>query len=115
MRRSPKTLIFLSSRLQIPPELEKAVTVLDMPLPSRPELDAFLNELEAEHPGMKNVLLRSALDVTSKLSKAQRADDVMAHRTTVSCTKCGKPSSKGVCGVCRMTEIVWQHSKYTGK
>jgi cytoplasmic tRNA 2-thiolation protein 1 len=85
----------------------------------RSEVRDYLNELEAGHPGMKNVLLRSALEVTSKLSRAQGSDGegegTAPRTTTVPCTKCGKPSSKGTCGVCRMTEIVWQHSKYTGK
>ena len=77
----------------------------------RSEVRDYLNELEAKHPGMKNVLLSSALEVTSKLSKAERADDDLPVKKTIPCAKCGKPSSKGICGVCRMTEIVWQHSK----
>ena len=81
----------------------------------RSEVRDYLNELEAKHPGMKNVLLKSALDVTSRLSKAERGDDEIAAKATVPCAKCGNPSSKGLCGVCRMTEIVWQHTKYTGK
>ena len=80
----------------------------------RSEVRDYLNELEANHPGMKNVLLTSALDVTSRLSKAGRSGDEIV-KATVPCAKCGKPSSKGVCGVCRMTEIVRQHTKYTGK
>jgi hypothetical protein len=61
------------------------------------------------------VLLKSALDVTSKMSEAGRRAEETAAKTTVPCAKCGKPSSKGLCGVCRMTEVVWQHTKYTGK
>jgi cytoplasmic tRNA 2-thiolation protein 1 len=81
----------------------------------RSEVRDYLNQLEAKHPGMKNVLLRSALDVTSKLSNLDRIEGGVPPKTTVPCTRCGKPSSRGVCGVCRMTETVWQHSKYTGK
>jgi len=81
----------------------------------RSDVRDYLNELEAKHPGMKNVLLRSALDVTSKLSKGDPSGDGVAPKTTVPCGKCGKPSSMGVCGVCRMTEVVWQHTKYSGK
>ena len=81
----------------------------------RSEVRDYLNELESKHPGMKNVLLSSALDVTSKLSKADRRAMTFQRKTTVPCAKCGKPSSKGMCGVCRMTEIVWQHTKYTGR
>jgi cytoplasmic tRNA 2-thiolation protein 1 len=78
----------------------------------RSEVRDYLNELEAKHPGVKNVLLRSALDVTSRLGKAERSDDA-APKTTVPCAKCGKPSSKGICGVCRMTEIVREHGRYS--
>jgi cytoplasmic tRNA 2-thiolation protein 1 len=80
----------------------------------RSEVRDYLNELESKHPGMKNVLLNSALQVTSRLSKAAEGDGA-ATKATVPCAKCGKPSSQGVCGVCRMTEIVWQHTRYTGK
>jgi cytoplasmic tRNA 2-thiolation protein 1 len=79
----------------------------------RSEVRDYLNELEGKHPGMKNVLMNSALEVTSKMSKKGGSGD--APNPTVPCAKCGKPSSRGVCGVCRMTEVVWQHSKYTGK
>ena len=81
----------------------------------RSEVRDYLNELESTHPGMKNVLLNSALQVTSRLAKAGGGEEDASSKATVPCAKCGKPSSKGVCGVCRMTEIVWQHSKYTGK
>jgi cytoplasmic tRNA 2-thiolation protein 1 len=73
----------------------------------RSEVRDFLNELEAEHPGMKNVLLNSALQVSSRLSATGIASG------SVPCTVCGKPSSKGLCGVCRMKELVQQHTKYT--
>jgi uncharacterized protein (TIGR00269 family) len=75
----------------------------------RSEVRDYLNELEAKHPGMKNVLLSSSLEVTSRLSKADLGGD--RRKTTVPCANCGKPSSKGVCGVCRMTEIVRQHAR----
>jgi cytoplasmic tRNA 2-thiolation protein 1 len=75
----------------------------------RSEVRDNLNELEAKHPGMKNVLLASALEVTSRLSGGARDGD-RPPKETVPCTKCGKPSSRGVCGVCRMTEIVSQHT-----
>jgi cytoplasmic tRNA 2-thiolation protein 1 len=96
----------------------------------RSEVRDYLNELEAKHPGMKNVLLSSALQVASGLARGgdvgggdERAGGRKEGsrlpppkgKTTVACTRCGKPSSGSVCGVCRMTELVWQHSKYTGK
>jgi len=81
----------------------------------RSEVRDYLNELEANHPGIKNVLLNSSSEVTSKLSSARQAARGTRDRATVPCERCGKPSSKGVCGVCRVTEIVRQHSKYTGR
>lgn len=64
LRQSPKTLILLATRLQIPPDLEKSVTVLDMPLPSYPELERFLDEAvkDLESKGK----IRVSLDAASK-------------------------------------------------
>ncbi len=72
----------------------------------RSEVRDYLNELEAKHPGMKNVLLNSALSVASKLS-------VSKGPSPVPCAICGHPSSGGICSVCRMKQLVEQHSKYT--
>jgi hypothetical protein len=79
------------------------------------------------------VLLSSALQVASGLARGGEGvgggEDERARgrvgkgssrlpplkaKATVACTRCGKPSSGSVCGVCRMTDLVWQHSKYTG-
>jgi cytoplasmic tRNA 2-thiolation protein 1 len=73
----------------------------------RSEVRDDLNEMEVKHPGIKNVLLRSALEVASRLSEAENT------KKAVPCATCGKPSSQGRCGVCRMTELVKEHSKYT--
>ncbi|MDG7022739.1 MAG: TIGR00269 family protein [Nitrososphaerota archaeon] len=75
----------------------------------RSEVRDYLNELEARHPGVKNVLLSSALKVTSRMSSAVRDDP--AGKGAVPCEKCGKPSSRGLCGVCRMTQLVLEHAK----
>ena len=68
----------------------------------RSEVRDHLNQLEASHPGMKNVILRSGLDVISKYSGA-------AGKESVPCSNCGKPSSSGLCNVCRMEATVRQH------
>ena len=73
----------------------------------RSEVRDFLNELEVNHPGMKNVLLNSSQQVSSKLAA------VGTKLGSVPCAACGKPSSRGLCGVCRMKELVQQHTKYT--
>lgn len=45
LRNSPKTLILVSPKLQIPIELEKSVCVLDVPLPDPAQLGKFLDDL----------------------------------------------------------------------
>ncbi len=72
----------------------------------RSEVRDYLNEMEVGHPGIKNVLLNSALQVSSKLS-------VSKGPSPVPCASCGQPSSGGLCSVCRMKNLVQQHSKYT--
>jgi uncharacterized protein (TIGR00269 family) len=68
----------------------------------RSDIRDYLNEMEARHPGMKNVLLSSALDVISRYSRR-------FEKRSVPCTNCGKPSSSGLCNVCRMKEQLKQH------
>lgn len=67
----------------------------------------YLNSMEADHPGMKNVLLRSSLDVISHYSGA-------SGRGSVPCRSCGKPSSSGLCNVCRMKATIEEHVKSRG-
>jgi cytoplasmic tRNA 2-thiolation protein 1 len=73
----------------------------------RSEVRDYLNQMEANHPGIKNVLLRSSLDVISHYAGAERDG-------TVPCSSCGKPSSNGLCNVCRMKAAVKQHVNYMG-
>ncbi|MDG6942379.1 MAG: TIGR00269 family protein [Nitrososphaerota archaeon] len=70
----------------------------------RSEVRDYLNMMEANHPGLKNVLLASGLDVISRYSGS-------GERHSVPCTQCGKPSSSGLCGVCRMKSAVEEHVK----
>lgn len=72
----------------------------------RSEVRDYLNELESGHPGIKNVLLSSALAVSSRLSAP-------GGPGPVPCSVCGKPCSGEVCGVCRMKRLVERHAKYT--
>ncbi len=73
----------------------------------RSEVRDYLNQMEANHPGMKNVLLRSSLDVISRYAGS-------TEKESVSCSNCGKPSSSGLCNVCRMEAKVKQHINYRG-
>ncbi len=68
----------------------------------RSEVRDYLNELETRHPGMKNVLFRSSLDVISHYSQT-------GERRSVPCTRCGKPSSSGLCNVCRLKDVIEGH------
>lgn len=72
----------------------------------RSEVRDYLNELEAKHPGMKNVLLNSSVQVASRLSATSGPE-------TVPCSVCSNPSSSGVCNVCRMKQLVEQHTRFT--
>ncbi len=71
----------------------------------RSEVRDYLNEMESKHPGMKNVLFRSALDVISRYGGRE-------ERLSVPCASCGKPSSSGLCNVCRMKAELKQHVNY---
>ncbi len=68
----------------------------------RSEVRDYLNMMEANHPGIKNVLLRSSLDVVSRYARS-------SDKGSVPCLKCGKPSSSGICSVCRMKAEVREH------
>jgi cytoplasmic tRNA 2-thiolation protein 1 len=72
----------------------------------RSEVRDYLNELESRHPGMKHVMLNSAVRVSSKLSASDGPG-------LIPCASCGKPSTSGTCNVCRMKQLVQQHTKYT--
>ena len=73
----------------------------------RSEVRDYLNQMEASHPGIKNVLLRSSLDVISRYAHAE-------DKHSVPCSNCGKPSSSGLCNVCRMQATLRQHVKLPG-
>ncbi len=70
----------------------------------RSEVRDYLNVMEASHPGLKNVLLRSSLEVISKYAGGK-------GKSPVPCARCGKPSSTGLCNVCRMKATVEEHVK----
>ena len=68
----------------------------------RSEVRDYLNMMEANHPGIKNVLLRSGLDVISHYARASDKD-------SIPCSSCGKPSSNGLCNVCKMKAEIREH------
>ncbi len=70
----------------------------------RSEVRDYLNMMEASHPGIKNVMLTSSLDVVSRFADS-------SEKKSVPCSICGRPSSGGVCNVCRMRAAVEEHVK----
>ncbi len=60
LKNSFKTLILVSPVLEIPPELEKEITVISLPLPTRDELGSLLDGILDEVRGLQQVEL--ALD-----------------------------------------------------
>jgi len=68
----------------------------------RSEVRDYLNEMETKHPGVKNVLLKSGLEIISHYAPR-------GGRGSVPCSNCGKPSSSGLCSVCRLEERINQH------
>ena len=70
----------------------------------RSEVRDYLNMMESNHPGIKNVLLRSGLDVISRYAHS-------SDKRSVPCSACGNPSSNGLCNVCRMRAEVEEHVK----
>ncbi len=71
----------------------------------RSEVRDYLNTMEANHPGIKNVLLTSSLDVISHYART-------SGKKSVPCSSCGKPSSNGLCNVCRLKARIEEHVKY---
>jgi cytoplasmic tRNA 2-thiolation protein 1 len=70
----------------------------------RSEVRDYLNTMEANHPGIKNVLLSSSLDVISHYART-------SDKRSTPCSNCGKPSSNGLCNVCRMKATIEEHMK----
>jgi ATP-dependent 26S proteasome regulatory subunit len=80
LKNSYKTIILVSPALELPPDLEKEVTVIDFPLPGVPELSALLDRILEEvkdqpritveiSPEGREHLLKAALGLT--LSEAE--------------------------------------------
>ncbi len=82
LRRTKKTIVILSPVLTVPPELEKAVTILDMPFPTYEDLSELLNytiggdgasrrfEVKLTAPE-RDLMVRAALGLT--LAEAENA------------------------------------------
>ncbi len=79
LHRSNRTLILLSPVLKLPPELEKDITVLEMPLPSREEIAEKLRELllvVRDKPGIKTELEPHEFEELVQASQGLTMDEI---------------------------------------
>ncbi len=60
LKNSLKTVIIVSSILEIPAELDKEITVLNLPLPSREELSTLLDDIAIQMQELKQMRLELA-------------------------------------------------------
>lgn len=65
-----KTVILLGTHLQLPPALEKDVTVVDFPLPGQPELGHLLDSAARDVQGNPNLRVELSNDGREELIKA---------------------------------------------
>ncbi len=85
LRRSRKTVIILSPTLKVPPEMEKSITILDMPLPSHQDLSDLLDHTIRSGDANKKFDVRlSPADRDAMVKAAQgltltEAENAFAH------------------------------------
>lgn len=60
----------------------------------RSSIRVYLNKLEEEHPGIKYMMLKSALAISERLR--------LESKVAIKCLKCGLPSSNPVCSACNL-------------
>ncbi|PIQ97248.1 MAG: ATPase [Nitrospinae bacterium CG11_big_fil_rev_8_21_14_0_20_56_8] len=70
LKRSYKTVILVSPSLKIPPELEKDLSVFDLPLPDSGELAEVLTQLIAPYRNSNKVNVDLSPEVTEKVVQA---------------------------------------------
>jgi hypothetical protein len=70
LKGSPRTLLWLSPLLQIPPELQKDITVVDLPLPSEAEYRQILDRLVEQVRGNPTVTVTLDEDAIEAIAKA---------------------------------------------
>ncbi|KMP12151.1 ATPase [Candidatus Nitromaritima sp. SCGC AAA799-A02] len=70
LKKSFKTIILVSPTLKIPPELEKDITVFDLPFPDTVELSKALNTLLAPYRDSKDVAVDLSPNLTEKVVQA---------------------------------------------
>lgn len=80
LQRARRTVIFLSPVLKLPPELEKQITVLEMPLPNREEIAHKIQEillvLRASQPEVRTDLSPHELDELVSAAQGLTLDEI---------------------------------------
>lgn len=90
LKNSRKTILIVAPQLEVPPELEKDLTVLQLPLPSREDLAALLERIEQEVASLPNLavtldeagrerLLQAALGLTLNEAENVLAKMLVKH------------------------------------
>ncbi|MCZ6689451.1 MAG: AAA family ATPase [Planctomycetota bacterium] len=89
LKRSYKTLVLLSPILEVPPELEKDITVLDLPLPDEADLRTCLREfletvkgrIDVRHdPDLEEKVVKASLGFTLSQAENVFARAIIADR-----------------------------------
>ncbi len=70
LKQSYKTLIIVSPVLRIPPELEKDITVIDVPLPDEKELATLLSEMVAPLAQSRGVTVEGGVEIEERVVQA---------------------------------------------
>jgi hypothetical protein len=68
LKRSAKNVVFLSPVLAIPPELSKDITILDVPLPPRPEIRSLIEKAKSVLPEQSGTDIESLIDAAMGLT-----------------------------------------------
>ena len=70
LKNSYKTIVLISPTMELPPELEKEVTVLDFPLPEAKDISALLDRIIQEVKDQPNIKIDVAPEARERLLKA---------------------------------------------
>jgi AAA+ superfamily predicted ATPase len=70
LKNSYKTIVLISPTMELPPELEKEVTVIDFPLPETKDISALLDRIVHEVKQQPNIKIDIAPEARERLLKA---------------------------------------------
>ena len=70
LKNSLKTIVLISPTMELPPELEKEVTVVDFPLPEAKDISALLDRIVQEVKSQPNIKIEVPSEARERLLKA---------------------------------------------